>query len=109
MGHNMIGKTYGCWTIENLIDDSSGNGVVWHATNPAGEKGAIKILRGFDIPSRAEIHRKRFINKISKLKMIIKLGIAGVKMSICRSDFYSMFDHMFDQIEKATLRVAVNG
>lgn len=72
------------------------------------QSSAAKILRGFDTPSRAERRRKRFINEISKLEMIIRLGIAGVKMSIYRSDFYSMFDHMFDQTKKATSRAAVS-
>jgi hypothetical protein len=74
----MKGKTFGQWTIEELIDESGGNGVVWRVSNSAGQTGALKMLKSFADPNKASKRRKRFVNEISKLEMIKKMGIAGV-------------------------------
>lgn len=74
----MVGTTYGKWTIENLINDSSGNGVVWRVSSQDGVQGAIKILKSFEAAAKLEKRRNRFVNEIYKLGMIQKLGISGV-------------------------------
>jgi serine/threonine protein kinase len=74
----MEGKTYGNWNTGEVINDSSGNGVVWRASNATGAQFAIKVLKNFDSPAKAKKRRQRFENEISKLEMIKKLGIAGV-------------------------------
>jgi serine/threonine protein kinase len=74
----MKGRTYGKWTIEELIDDSGGNGVVWRVTDREGQLAALKILRAFDSPLKIEKRRKRFLNEIRKLELINKMGIKGV-------------------------------
>ena len=74
----MKGKTLGQWTIEELIDDSGGNGIVWRVSNPTGQIGALKMLQSFADPNKASKRRKRFVNEISKLEMIKTMGIAGV-------------------------------
>jgi serine/threonine protein kinase len=74
----MKGTTFGQWTIEELIEDSGGNGVVWRVSNAAGHVCALKMLKSFADPNKASKRRKRFVNEISKLEMIKKMGIAGV-------------------------------
>lgn len=78
----MQGKTFGEWTIIELIDDSSGNGTVWRVSKQSGEQGAIKILKQFDSVAQAAKRRTRFINEIKKLELIMQMGITGV-MPIC--------------------------
>lgn len=71
-------KVYGNWTVRGLIDDSSGNGVVWQVVDAAGKQAAIKVLKSFDNFAKAEKRRRRFLNEINKLNLIKQLGIDGV-------------------------------
>jgi serine/threonine protein kinase len=86
----MKGKIYGEWVIEELINDSSGNGVVWRVSKESGLRGAIKILNDFDSSTKAEKRRKRFVSEIKKLQLIMELGISGVM---------PILDHNADEIQ----------
>ena len=76
----MKDQQLGKWTLVTLIDDSGGNGVVWHARNSTGEDVALKVLRQFDSEPKSEKRRKRFLNEITSLKFIEQREIPRVML-----------------------------
>lgn len=74
MNDQQLGK----WTLIELINDSGGNGAVWHARDEQGSDAALKVLRQFDSATKAEKRRKRFLNEIASLKFIEQREIPRV-------------------------------
>lgn len=80
----MIGRQFGDWTATELIDDTSGNGVVWKAINSTQTEAAVKVLRPFANPKQAEKRRRRFANEIKKLQLALSLeDVSGVMPILC--------------------------
>lgn len=66
------------WNKIEPISEAGGNGVVWRVKDDSGRECAMKVLRRFAEPAKADRRRKRFLKEIRTLEDIHKRDIKGI-------------------------------
>ncbi|MGE0728514.1 MAG: serine/threonine-protein kinase [Acidimicrobiia bacterium] len=67
----------GAWTPIDLLA-RGGNGEVWRASHPEHGPGALKVLQTFQIATKQQKRKARFLAEIDRLRALPGLDITGV-------------------------------